>query len=123
MPAVPTIGLDSLDVNLLLSRNIPQGKIIDGGVWTAITINTIDFPPTSQACNKLFIMAGTDTNPNAYIEIQIPNYNKSSNVIYILKAGESVFINTTWEVLATSQITGACVNYATDADCSYIFFQ
>lgn len=123
MPAVPTIGLDSLDVNLLFSRNIPQGKIILGGTWTAITINTTNFPPNFQGCNKLFVMAGVDTNPNAYIEIQIPNYDQSASVIYILKAGESVFINTNWETLNSGQIQAGCVNYATDAICSYIFFQ
>ena len=123
MPAVPTIGLDSLDVSLLLSRNIPQGKIIDCNTWTAITIGTIDILPTSQACNKVLIIAGCDNKLEACVQIQMPNYDKTASALYILKAGESVFINTTFEVLAASQIIATCVGYGQDSICSIIFFQ
>lgn len=123
MPAVPTIGLDSLDVNLLLSRNIPQGKIIDCNTWTAITIGTAIILPTSQACNKVLIIAGCDNKLEASVLIQMPNYDKTSSALYILKAGESIFINTTWEVLDTGQIIATCINYGQDSICSFIFFQ
>lgn len=121
MPAVPTIILDSLDVNLLLSGNIPQTKIIDGGSWSAP--NPELFLPTSQACNKLLICAGVSINQGAHLIIQMPNYEKSSSVFLTLKAGGRIFINTNWDILNTSQIIAQPVNYVNGEISNYIFFQ